>query len=114
MLDPMPATAEDSGRPEEPPEPPPPYEPGPIELAVLHDLSGFPEEFAKGAIAAAARKLAREMDMGYVIGRDAAGHAREIRQAMTVLREMAPGERKGDATDDLRARREARMQASGA
>jgi hypothetical protein len=112
-LDPAPVS---SGRPEDPLPSPPgekPYRPGYIERAVMADLRNFPDEFAKGAIGASARRLARELDMGIVVGRDAAGHAREIRQAVTTLRELAPGERKGDATDDLRARREARMQASG-
>lgn len=115
VLDPA-QVPESSGRPENPPrqEKPKPYRPGVIERAVMADLGNFPDEFARGAIGASARRLARELDMGLVIGRDAAGHAREIRQAITTLREMAPGERRGDATDDLRARREARMQASGA
>jgi hypothetical protein len=78
----------------------------------MADLGQFSGESSKG-IAAATRRLAREMDMGMVIGRDAAGHAREIRQAITTLREMSPGERKGDATDDLRARREQRLAADG-
>jgi hypothetical protein len=110
MLDPSPVPV----TPPVPPAPPrqPPYRPRTIELGVMHDLRNFPEEFAKGAIAATARRLAREIDIGMVAGRDVAGHAREIRQAMITLREMAPGDRKGDATDDLRARREARMQAS--
>jgi hypothetical protein len=108
MLDPAPVPV---AGPPSPPKPKP-YRPGVIEQAVMADLRNFPDEFAKGAIAASARRLARELDMGMVIGRDAAGHAREIRQAITTLREMAPGERKGDATDDLRARREARMQAA--
>jgi hypothetical protein len=111
MLDPAPVPV--TGPPQ-PPSPPKakPYRPGVIEQAVMADLRNFPDEFARGAIAASARRLARELDTGMVIGRDAAGHAREIRQAITTLREMAPGERKGDATDDLRARREARMQAA--
>jgi hypothetical protein len=112
ILDPAPVPAVSPDDAPLPPKPKP-YRPGTIEQAVMADLRNFPEEFAKGAIGASARRLARELDMGLVVGRDAAGHAREIRQAITTLREMAPGERKGDATDDLRARREARMQASG-
>jgi hypothetical protein len=33
--------------------------------------------------------------------------------AMVTLADMAPGEVKGDATDEVRARRERRLQASG-
>jgi hypothetical protein len=113
MLDPAPVPVAEPVPPgREPPPPPEPYQPGFIEQAVMADLLNFPAEFARGAIAASALRLARELDMGLVVGRDAAGHAREIRQSITTLREMSPGERQGDKTDDLRTRREARMQAS--
>jgi hypothetical protein len=52
------------------------------------------------------------MDLHILDPRNQSGHAREIRQCLTVLREMAPGERKGDQTDDLRDRRERRLQAA--
>lgn len=112
-LDPMPD-------PEEPPEPPPlqavarperraPRRKGPVELAILRDLKAFPDDLRKGGIASAALRLAVELDSGIVLGRDAAGHAREIRQCLVQLREFAPGEVRGDATDEVRERRERRL-----
>jgi hypothetical protein len=85
--------------------------PGEREKGVRHDLALLPEELRKGGIAAGLTGLARDLDQGFVTGRDAAGHVREIRQGLMVLREMAPGERNGDQTDDLRARRERRLTA---
>lgn len=84
-------------------------EAGPREQGVLNDLESFPEDIRKGAIAAGLIGLARDLDQGIVMGRDAAAHAREIRQGITALREMAPGERKGDTVDELGARRASRL-----
>jgi hypothetical protein len=83
---------------------------GPIEQAVAHDLAPLPEYLRKGGVAAAALRLATELDMGVVMGRDAAGHAREIRQCLTVLREWAPGAAADDKTDEARGRRERRLE----
>lgn len=82
---------------------------GPVELAVLRDLKAFPDDLRQGGIAAAALRMAMELDAGIVLGRDAAGHAREIRQCLVQLREFAPGEVRGDATDEIRERREKRL-----
>lgn len=79
---------------------------------MLRDLARFPDDLRTGGIAAAALQLAHELDAGIVLGRDAAGHAREIRMCITQLTEFAPGEVKGDSTDEVRARRERRL-ASG-
>jgi hypothetical protein len=102
------------------PEPPAPEQPrrvripsrrkGLIEAATAFELKMMPEALRKGAVAAAALRLARELDGPLpMTPRDTAGHARELRMCMTLLAEQAPGERKGDTTDEVRARREARM-----
>lgn len=102
------------------PAPPPkprrrrPPEPGEREKGVLHDLSMLPEHLRRGGIAAGAIGLARDLDGGIVMGRDAASHQREIRQSITQLREWAPGAAADDKTDEVRERRERRLgQASG-
>jgi hypothetical protein len=82
---------------------------GALERAVREDLKRLPEDLARGGIAAAALRLATELDAGLVIGRDAASHAREMRQCLTQLRDWAPGASSEDKTDEVRARREARM-----
>jgi hypothetical protein len=102
-LDPAPVTAPARNR--RPPA-------GPREKGVRADLRKMPEELREGGIAAGIVGLAQDLDRGFVTGRDAAAHAREIRQGLMVLREMAPGDRKGDTTDDLRERRERRLSAS--
>jgi hypothetical protein len=86
---------------------------GPVETAVCHDLGPLPDYLRKGGVAAAAVRLAAELDMGVVTGRDAAGHAREIRQCLTALREWAPGAAADDHTDEVRARRERRLGNAG-
>lgn len=111
LLDPSPAADEDD-LPDQLPAAVP-REPGEIEQSVIDKLRELPGSYGKHPIAAGARRLARELDSNLVIGRDAAGHVREMRQCMATLHEMAPGERKGDQTDDLRARRETRMLAAG-
>jgi hypothetical protein len=86
---------------------------GMVEAAVARDLKMMPAAMRGGAIAATALKLARELDTLPMTPRDAAGHARELRMHMAQLAEMAPGDRKGDVTDEVRARREARLAAEG-
>jgi hypothetical protein len=105
-LDPVPAPAP-------PPRPPraAPRRKGAVESAVARDLKTMPAALRGGAIAAAALKLARELDELPMTARDTAGHARELRMCMTQLADLAPGERKGDVTDEVRERREARMTA---
>lgn len=99
------------------PAPAPPRQPrrrrviGNRERGVRRDLKRLPDELRLGGIAAGIIGLAMDLDMGLVAGRDAAAHQREIRQGLTVLREMAPGKRAGDKTDELAARREGRLAA---
>jgi hypothetical protein len=85
---------------------------GPVERGVRSDLKDLPPDLRKGAIAAAMIELAQMMDLHVLDPRNQSGHAREIRQSMTALREMTGGEHKGDHTDDLRDRREQRLLAS--
>lgn len=110
LLDPAPAQPEPDIA--APPPRPRRRRKGPIEQAVGRDLALLPADLRRGGIATSALRLARELDSMIVVGRDAAGHAREIRQCLMTLREISPGEKKGDKTDELGARREARLAAA--
>lgn len=81
------------------------------EDAVLSDLSRLPEDMRSGGVAQVALFCARQLDQppGMITPRDAAGFARELRLSLAQLREMAPGEVKGDVTDEVRERRERRL-----
>lgn len=102
------------GNPPPPPRPPrrPPRRKGPVEAGVHKDIARLPDAMRKGGIAAAALTLAQELDTGELPPRESAGHAREIRQCLTTLAEMAPGDVKGDQTDEVRERRERRLAGS--
>ena len=80
-----------------------------METALRADLARLPDGLRKGAIAASLIRLAAELDLGMVTGRDAAGHAREIRLGMLTLAELAPAGEKDDTTDRTRERRERRL-----
>ena len=88
---------------------PPPRRKGANEKAVLEDLKALPADLRKGAIAAVALGLARDLDDGDMSARDKAGMYAQLRMAMVTLREIAPGEAKGDHTDEVRERRERRL-----
>jgi hypothetical protein len=45
--------------------------------------------------------------------RDKSGMYAQLRMAMVTLREIAPGEAKGDHTDEVRERREKRLNRQG-
>lgn len=94
------------------PEPVPP-EPGDIEAGVLLDLEAFPPAMRNGAIARSTLLLARQLDDNDVtmMPRDTASYVQRIGVNISLLREMSPGEAKGDATDDARGRRETRLRA---
>lgn len=83
--------------------------PGGVEEAVLRDLARLPEDMRGGGVARVALLCGQVLDMGGLAPRDAAGFARELRLALAQLREMAPGEVKGDITDEVRAQREKRL-----
>jgi hypothetical protein len=83
--------------------------PGYMESAVMSDLAQLPVTMRKGGVAAVALSCARVLDEGGLAPRDAAGYAREIRLSLAQLREMAPGDVKGDGTDEVSQRRERRL-----
>jgi len=112
LLDPAPAPRREPAPPPPPRTRRPPI--GPREKGVRRDLRLLPDDLREGGIAANLIGLAQDLDRGFVAGRDAASHAREIRQGLTVLRELAPGERKGDKTDELAAKRQRRLAAADA
>jgi hypothetical protein len=99
---------------------------GAREQAVNADLAALPESMRKGAIAATALMLARLLDDGiceadpdtgehkrYMVpAKEIPAFAREIRQCITVLQEQAPGEVKGDMTDEVKNRREKYLNAA--
>jgi hypothetical protein len=80
-----------------------------VEQSVLSDLARLPADMRRGGVARGAIYCARALDMGGLSPRDAAGFVRELRLALAQLRDMAPGEVKGDVTDEVRARRERRL-----
>jgi hypothetical protein len=80
---------------------------------VLDAMKRLPDDPDLHLIALGALVLARELDAGMVDGRDKAGHVREVRQCVTVLREMAPEKKAGSKTDELARKREERMQPGG-
>lgn len=86
-----------------------------VEDAVLHDLSRLPDDMRQGGVAKVALFCAQQLDQpaGMLAPRDAAAYLREMRLALAQLREMAPGEVKGDVTDEVRARRERRLAEGG-
>lgn len=92
---------------------PRPRRKGPVETGVARDLKLLPAQLRNGGIANAILWLAAELDTGELASRDAAGHAREIRQSLVTLAELAPGEGRGDRTDEVRDRRERRLRAGG-
>lgn len=73
----------------------------------------MPEDLREGAIAAIALGLARDLDEADagegMSARDKAAMYAQLRMAVVTLREIAPGEAKGDRTDEVRERRERRL-----
>ena len=98
---------------------PAPRRKGPVETGVSADLKAFAFEVAPPIV----KELTHFHPslVGVVAQtvhdingpRDAAGHAREIRQATVTLADLAPGEGRGDQTDEVRDRRERRLRAGG-
>lgn len=73
--------------------------------AELDTLGVDPEANAQ---AAAAVRLAKELDSA-ADPKEAAAAARELRQAMAVVRAAAPPKERGDRVDEINARRERRL-----
>ncbi len=73
---------------------------GPCVLAVRKDLRMLPDSLRKG-----------EHTLQAVGAREIPVFTREIRQSITTLMQMAPGEVKGDQTDEAKDKRERRLTA---
>jgi hypothetical protein len=86
---------------------------GLVEAAVLRDLAHLPLALRETTAAATAIALARELDRGRLMS--TAPVAKELRETMRELAASAiEFEPKGDAVDDLNARRAARRAAASA
>lgn len=83
---------------------------GDVHKATAAELQDLGLDPARSAAAAAALRLATELDSA-IDPKEAAAAARELRQAMAVVRGLATPQEEGDAVDDLTARRDARRQA---
>lgn len=86
---------------------------GVIAKATAKDLADLNVDPAENALAAAAIRLATELDCA-ITARDAAAAARELRQAMAVVRGIAPPKELGDGIDRLSERRERRLRGEAA
>jgi hypothetical protein len=82
-----------------------------LEESVRNDLAALPLALRRGGVARGVIMCARVLDLGGLTPRDAAGFLREMRLGLAQLRDMAPGEVKGDITDEVRQRREKRLAA---
>ncbi|GGZ53185.1 hypothetical protein GCM10010328_30000 [Streptomyces rubiginosohelvolus] len=80
---------------------------GSVCRATESELAALGIDPASNAAAAAAVRLAKELDSARD-AKEVAPAARELRQAMTVVRAMAPVQERGDKVDELLARRAAR------
>ena len=82
---------------------------GPVEKGVRADLKRLPDDMQQGGYAALALQAAETLDTVPMTPRDLAGLEGRLQQILAALHEMAPGERKGDKTDDLQERRNRRL-----
>ena len=82
-----------------------------IERAARRDLRAL-KEYGDSGLAKAYLELARQLDEG-VPARDAAAITAQMRLTLVELQRMGGSENEGDYTDELRARREARMAGGG-
>lgn len=80
-----------------------------IEQGTREDLRTLPKAMQAGGLARTAIWLATQLDSGQMIPRDAAAYAAQIRHCLVQLHDWAPGEVKGDATDEAREAREKYM-----
>jgi hypothetical protein len=84
---------------------------GPQEKAVRTELRGLPKDVANGAVARSMLTLAAEADMGGLAARDLTQVLRELRQSAQYLRDISPPAGSGDEIDELKKRREKRLEA---
>jgi hypothetical protein len=82
-----------------------------VERAARKDLAAL-REYGGSGLAKTYLLLARQLDEG-LPARDAAAAVREMRLIFLALQELSPSKEGDDYTDELRARREKRMQAGG-
>ena len=80
-----------------------------VEAAARKDLRAFPSAYRDSAVGKTYLLLARRLDAG-LSARDAATLAREMRLTLLALYDLAPPHREDDPMDELRERRERRMQ----
>lgn len=85
---------------------------GAVTRATRAEIERLGVDPAANAAAAAAIRLAKELDSARD-ARETAPAARELRQAMGVVRALAPVRERGDKIDDLNTQRE-RRRARGA
>lgn len=78
-----------------------------VERAARRDLKEL-SAYGDSAVARTYLLLARQLDFG-LPAREAAAAAREMRLIFLALHELSPAGEGGDYTDEVRARREARM-----
>lgn len=81
---------------------------GDVHAATAAELDDLGVDPGRSATAAAALRLATELDSA-LDAKEAASVGRELRQAMAVVRGLAPPKERGDTVDDLASRREARL-----
>jgi hypothetical protein len=79
-----------------------------LERAARRDLRALREN-SDSALARSYLLLARQLDMGIMTFRDEAAVIREMRLIFMTLHQMSGSAEEGDYTDELKARREARM-----
>lgn len=79
----------------------------------LKDIAKRDAALAKSTLAMSALRMAREMDSAGNSATSKSMCARELRDTLDRLLELAPKEERGDELDDLRARRERRGAAAG-
>jgi len=77
--------------------------------AVRNDLARLPPEMRVGGIAQSALLCAQALDQGDLLPRDFQALIRELRLALAHLQDTAPGDRRGDTTDEVRRKREERL-----
>lgn len=96
------------------PEPKPPrrLRRGKVATATLAELADLGISPNGSSAAAAAVRLATELDSA-ADSREAAAAGRELRQAMAVVRGLAKPKPIGDRIDEVNARREKRLAAGG-
>ncbi|MEV4863260.1 hypothetical protein [Streptomyces ossamyceticus] len=81
---------------------------GKVATATAAEIEALGVDAAASAPAATALRLATWVDSA-TDAKDAAAAARELRQAMQVVRALAPPKDAGDRIDQLAARRKARL-----